>query len=208
MTPYVVRQGDYLQKLADQLGFDADAVWKLPENKPLRDLGRDPNMLCPCDILYYPESDPPSFDLKPGSTTTFTSTKPTVTLTVRFMADGEALASEPYTVDDDVLPAGSLDGDGTLNAEIDSTVEDFTVRFPKRFEVYTVQVGHLDPIDEPSGIAQRLAHLGYVTLEPDVDLSSSVVENGLRMFQRDNQLEETGDLDDATKQQLLKVHGS
>ncbi len=27
MKPYVVRQGDYLAKIAHQLGFDPDVVW-------------------------------------------------------------------------------------------------------------------------------------------------------------------------------------
>lgn len=208
LTPYVVRQGDYLLKLADEFGFDADSVWQLPENKPLRDLGRDPNTLCPCDVLYYPASARPSFKLKLGTENAFTSPKPPVTLTVQFLEDGEALANEPYTVDDDVLPAGSLDGDGTLTAQIDTGVEEFTVRFPKRFETYTVQVGHLDPVDEPSGLTQRLTNLAYVARDPSDDDCDDPVGDALRTFQRDQQLDETGELDDATKQQLLQVHGS
>ena len=57
MKPYVVKQGDYLLKLAHGLGFDADTVWNADENADLK-AKRDPNILCPGDLLYVPDSEP------------------------------------------------------------------------------------------------------------------------------------------------------
>ena len=37
MRPYVIRQGDYITKLAHQRGFDADAIWNDPKNQSLRE---------------------------------------------------------------------------------------------------------------------------------------------------------------------------
>ncbi len=53
MKPYVIRQGDYLRKLAHALGFDADGVWSHPKNADVKKQ-RDPNLLHPGDILYVP----------------------------------------------------------------------------------------------------------------------------------------------------------
>jgi hypothetical protein len=207
LRPYVVRQGDYLLKLASQLGFDADEVWGLAENKPLKDSGREPNLLKDGDMLYVPDDPPQSHALVVGATNIFTSDSARVKVSVRFMAYGEALANEPYVVDGDV-PAGTLDGDGTFEAELATSVDCLVVRFPKRYEAYTVNVGHLDPVCERSGLVQRLAHLGYLPIAPTAPIEDTALENALRALQRDAQIEETGEGDEATSQELVKRHGS
>ncbi len=59
MQPYVIRQGDFLLKLAHKFGFDADSVWSDPSNSALRTLRSDPNILSPGDILYIPTPPDP-----------------------------------------------------------------------------------------------------------------------------------------------------
>jgi hypothetical protein len=54
MQPYVIRQGDYLLKLAYSFGFDAEAVWNDDKNADLRSQRQDPNTLLPGDILSHP----------------------------------------------------------------------------------------------------------------------------------------------------------
>lgn len=54
MVPYVVRQGDYLLKLAQRYGFDAEEVWSHPRNEDLRKLRKDHHILAPGDIVYLP----------------------------------------------------------------------------------------------------------------------------------------------------------
>ena len=55
MQPYVIRQGDFLAKLAHRFGFDADTVWNDAANTKLGDARTDPNILAPTDILYIPD---------------------------------------------------------------------------------------------------------------------------------------------------------
>jgi hypothetical protein len=99
MQPLVIRQGDYLAKLADQLGFDADAVWGDDSNAQLRLLRPNPNILFAGDVLYVPDpaKAPPAQSLTPGSTNSFVTNAPAmVSVSITFTDPG--LASQAYTV--------------------------------------------------------------------------------------------------------------
>lgn len=211
LRPYVVRQGDYLVKLAAQYGFDPDQVWGLPENKPLQDAGRDPHLLVAGDMLYIPDNPPDPNSLQTGTDNAFTSADTLVKVRVVFTPDGEALANEPYLVEADDgsdVPAGSLDGDGGFEAEVATSVNTLVVRFPNRYEAYTVNIGHLDPVSEPSGVIQRLAHLGYLPITATPTADDTTLQNALSAFQREAGIDESGQADDATTQELVKRHGS
>ena len=54
-------------------------------------------------------------------------------------------------------------------------------------EVYEIMLGHIDPIDTPSGIKARLENLGYECGEDDNTLDQMTIE-AIRMFQADNDL--------------------
>jgi hypothetical protein len=69
-----------------------------------------------------------------------------------------------------------------------------------------VRVGGLDPIEERSGVVQRLSNLGYLPKTPEVP--AAYVAQALRRFQRDHDLEPTGELDAKTKDALEKEHKS
>jgi murein L,D-transpeptidase YcbB/YkuD len=55
------------------------------------------------------------------------------------------------------------------------------------------------------GVAQRLKHLGLVF---EGDLRETAVAEGLRAFQRREGIAPSGVIDDATRDALLRVHGS
>ena len=50
--PYIVRQGDFLSKIAAQLGMDPSRIWELSENDELRARRPNPEMLAPGDVLH------------------------------------------------------------------------------------------------------------------------------------------------------------
>jgi hypothetical protein len=160
MQPYVVRQGDYLTKLAHQLGFDADDVWKDEKNSELKDLRKSPDILAPGDVLYIPTEPPPSLGLSSGTTNDYSATIPRVSLTLLFLDGTEPLKGEPCQVeglaaDDPEVPT-STDGEGTLVLKIPVTIREIAVRFPDRMLGYRFFVGDLNPAVEASGIRQRL----------------------------------------------------
>lgn len=128
----------------------------------------------------------------------------------------EAAPDEPwknadYTIDiDGKFTRGKTDGDGKLEVPIPPgaqrgmlTMEPGTPRERK----YPLALGHLDPVDTPAGTADRLNHLGYGDgsrpAEMNEQLAASISE-----FQRANDLEVTGEADEATQNKLKELHGS
>ena len=51
MKPYVIKQGDYLLKVAHLRGFDPDAVWSDPKNEPPDELRETQLMLRRLGVL-------------------------------------------------------------------------------------------------------------------------------------------------------------
>jgi hypothetical protein len=185
MQPYVIKQGDYLAKLACQFGFDADTVWSDPKNADLRKLRSDPNLLWPTDILYIPDQvnkQPVLKSLTTGTTNTFVSDTPTVTVNLKF-ADAE-LASQPYTIPElPQLTGLTTRADGTATIAMPITQRVVTVVFTSDGTAFTCNVGHVDPINTLSGVIQRLQNLGF--LDPNADLETfdlDSVRGALREF--------------------------
>lgn len=164
MQPYVIKQGDYLAKLAYKFGFDADAVWGDDKNADLRQARSDHNILAPTDILYIPDPDDPvPITLQTGTTNSFVSSVPTKIVTIRFMDDN--LASQSCTIAElDYLIGLTTDSEGILEFEAPVTLKVATVTFPEVEGGATCAcgIGQLDPINTLSGIWQRLQNLGYV----------------------------------------------
>ncbi len=67
-----------------------------------------------------------------------------------------------------------------------------------------LNLGHLDPIDEVSGVKQRLANLTFDCGSGDGETPE--LEAALRLFQQKNGLKVTGKIDQATKDELAKLH--
>lgn len=204
--PYVIQQGDYLDKLATQLRFDAKAVWNDGANAELR-AKRKPDQLHPGDVLHIPDTPPRGIPLDCGTLNQYEARVPRVPLHLEFETDGKPNANEACVVEGlgDPLEL-KTGGDGRLSLSVPVTVRELTVRFVERNVAYPVRIGDMDPIDEPSGVTKRLVHLGYLVDEPDSD--PDVVADAVRRFQRRQGLPETGAMDDATKGALVKAHGS
>ena len=68
----------------------------------------------------------------------------------------------------------------------------------------------MDPIDEATGVRKRLEHLGYRS--PASEDSESEAEEldreAIEAFQKDQGMQPTGVLDDATMSGLAKTHGA
>ncbi len=169
MQPYVIRQGDYLAKLAHKFSFDADAVWNDPKNQALQKLRPNPSILLSGDVLYIPEPAPgpvAGTSLTTGTTNTFVSDCPTVPVSICFL--DASLASQPYTLNElPQLTGLTTAADGTATFDVPVTLGAVTLVFTASGATYKCQTGNLDPINTLSGIFQRLQHLGY--LSPSLD---------------------------------------
>lgn len=165
MQPYVVRQGDYLARLAYRLAFDANTVWADGKNASLRGYRDDPNILAPGDVLYVPDDGlagkPAATPVTTGTTNDFVASPPSITVKVRFL--DEELRSQPCTVAE--LPGRvdlQTDGDGILSLALPVDLDAATITFPGPGIDCVLLVGYLDPIATITGVQHRLQNLGYL----------------------------------------------
>jgi hypothetical protein len=108
--------------------------------------------------------------------------------------------------DADVVVGGrtiriKTDADGILRATIPEGFQDVAVRYTPMDHDELVEWPlkiHLAPVTDDEGALARLRNLGYPVDEE--------LEYALFMFQRDNELERTSRLDDATRSKLADVH--
>lgn len=218
MRPYIVRHGDYLTELAFRLGFDGAQVWEAEENAGLRALRDNPNQLNPGDVLYIPaeraQSTPRAYA---HVTNRYAATLPRVRVTVVLRTPEALLADEDYEVEG--LPekiTGTTGADGSVTLELPLSVRLVSLYLPRVNAVFPVELGELDPVTEPSGVRQRLEHLGYygwaigpgATLPratPDYDAIDALA---ISAFQRAHRLVVSGLVDDQTRDALRAAHGS
>lgn len=209
MKPYVVRQGDYLLKIAHQLGFDPDTVWSDAKNTELAKK-RDPNMLQPGDVLYVPEEPPkPEISVNEGDAHDFQAHVPEVVVSF-VLRDAEGpIVDEPWIVKGLGDPVeGTTGGDGCVSFTATVLTREVELVLKNRNVKYPVLIGDMDPLDEPSGVKKRLDHLGF--RDPDAKEGADEVLSPavIQAFQAAHGLEATGEIDDATRAAIEDAHGS
>jgi hypothetical protein len=210
VIPYVIRQGDFLSRLAFTKGFDADEVWDAPENAEIKAARPNPDILCPGDILYVPEPKPDPLPLNVGGESTYMGDVPTVTVRIILVEGGTPLANELFAVDGLPDPlSGTTTEDGCVMFEAPITLREASIVLPNRNLSYPVMIGHLDPSDERSGTAMWLAHLGcygwFPELEGDFDPDQHKL--AIATFQSTIGRDSTGEYDDDTRDALFDKHG-
>jgi hypothetical protein len=210
---YPVQAGDCMLGIAAEFRFDDwKAIWNLPQNKELRDKRPDPSVLSPGDEVFLPDPKPLVFTLPTGQRHRIVVKRPKVQIRPQVLhMDATPIAGAKYTLTPANKPLeGQTDGDGWLEQPIPYGHREFvlTVNLSDEpdgpiFE-WRLAIGHLDPVDTPSGLQQRLSNLGYW---PVGETNPAVLPFGLRAFQEDHDLDVTGEADQATRDKLKEVHG-
>ena len=80
------------------------------------------------------------------------------------------------------------------------------LKIEKTDEEYSLQLGHLDPIEELTGVQARLKGLGYYRGAVDGAASPELTE-AIKKFQAKMGVEETGEMDGATQSALVDDFG-
>lgn len=211
--PYVIKQGDYVAKLAAMYGFDAAAVWSDASNKELRDKREDPNILAPGDVLRFARAEPPGRPIRKASVNRYSVTIPKTKVSVIFVEGDRGLANEAYLLEGLGKPLeGTTDAAGTVTFDAPVHVREVALTFKERGVTYPVRIGNMDPIEEPSGQRKRLQQLGYYdefdgNAAGSADDASRLAE-AIGAFQAAMGRPVTGIPDQATSDALRKEQGS
>jgi N-acetylmuramoyl-L-alanine amidase len=209
-TTHTVEQGEDLLTIAARYGrADWRQIYDHQDNARLRELRPNPFVLKPGDEVVIPdqeEGEEAPFGVALDALNTL-EVGPSQTAPVRLtLTDrrGQPYADTRFRVTfEGEETEGTTDGDGLLEAEIPVTIQEARLEAwlagPEQDpEAWILDLGHLDPIEEESGVEGRLRNLGYW---------GSSLERSLEMFQAVKRLPVTGEVDDATREALMEEHG-
>jgi len=210
MPQYTVKQGDCIMSIAHNFGFLWETVWNHAGNARLKQLRKDPNILFPGDVVAIPEKNLRTESAQTGQRHKYVVKTPQAQVRLRLLD----LKRQPrpnlhYTATvDGALSSGQSDGDGfiTLTVPPDAREVKLTVTDGPKTDQYTLPLGSIDPIEEISGVQQRLTNLGFPCASEN-GVMGDLTKTSIRALQAEKNLNVTGELDDATRQAVLGLHG-
>jgi N-acetylmuramoyl-L-alanine amidase len=208
--PHVVGPGDYLTAIAYAAGVTVDDIWNDPANAQLKELRSNPEMLAPGDVVYVPvverKFEPVSVGEAAQMMADPTKVKVNVVLEMRDDDGQNVLAGKTFRIEglggDRV--ENPIGPDGAVSFEVPATTREVVLVVDEMSLKLPVLVGGMDPVNEASGLHQRLRHLGYT----DGDAGEYDLGDAIRAFQQDQNIEASGDSDAATLQALVDKHCS
>ncbi len=205
---YVVRQGDSMASLAIDTGHFWETIWNAAANAELKEVRQNPYVLLPFDRVTIPEINPKTESGETEERHRFVRKGAPEILIIRFLRGDEPRANEPYLVDiDGTASEGVTDADGQVEIVIPPDARRGNMTFPSEGDEYELDLGHLDPITELSGVQTRLRNLGFFDELIDGEPSEALTK-AIRAFQKDAGIEGTGELDDDLRAALVENHGS
>lgn len=202
MPEYKVKQGDCISSIAERHGLFWEKVWNHPKNARLKEQRKDPNVLYPGDVVFIPDKEKKEESGTTEQRHRFKKKGTPAKLKIRMLKNDQPRSNEPYRLNiDGIWQEGTTDGEGYVEANIPSMAKKAILHIGQagKEDIYHLNLGNLDPIDTEEGVRERLKSLGF---RVDQDLS-----NALRLFQKKEGLQVTGELDDTTRTRLKERFG-
>jgi len=204
---HIVEQGECISSIAFENGLFPDYVWNHPDNKDLKELRKDPNVLLPGDVIVVPDKRQKVVEKPTGQRHVFRRKGVPEKFIVNFMLGDEPRANAAYVLDiDGTKSNGTTDRNGKLEMFIPPNAMRGRITFTEEGEEFEFRLGHLDPVTEVSGVQGRLLNLGLYDGPVDGEMNEKL-EEAIRIFQERNGLDRTGKLDDNVKSWLKRAHG-
>ncbi len=214
---YTVQQGECLSSIARKCGFpDYTTLYGDPQNAAFRKKRPNPNVICPGDVLFIPDRAVKEIPSATDQQHQFTLIQKKVYLRLCLWDDlHQPYPNTKYRLRVETVDyKGATDSTGKLEQEIPADAVDGEITifpFPDDLSdpgyTFTLKLGHLDPIDEGSGVDARLINLGFgPTDTEDPESPDDDRVEALKTFQNRYGLEVTGIADDATCQKLRELH--
>jgi len=210
---YRVKPGDCLSRIAHQRGFPWRRLWDLPENKPLRDRRKNPDILHPGDLVAIPTKRAKGQQTPSAQSHRFLRHAAKAYLRLRFLEMNEPRAGDRIQLCVDghwMNEPRQLDSDGVLTAEIPAGATKARILFDGDPHPIAIDLGALDPITEISGVQGRLRNLGFDPGPPTSRLHPPLAA-ALRRFRAacgigDDDARSDG-IGEQTRRKLVEMHG-
>lgn len=201
---YIVSQGDSIPSIAKRKGFFWKTIWNHGNNAALKSKRKNPNVLFAGDEVYIPALQTKSETKATDARHKFKRKGEPVQIAIKlFKSDGTPRSNIPYVLEiENKEFKGNTDGDGQIKQAIPNDARSGMVTLTQTKESFPIAIGGLDPVDEVSGVQQRLNNLGFDC--PDSGTADDATARALENFQSQNNLNVTGKIDDATKNKLLE----
>ena len=197
-----------MTSIAQQFGFASDTLWNHPQNAALKLARKDLNVLFPGDAVFIPDKQVGQQSAATDAVYTYKLNGAPAKLRLRVLVNGEPRADDRYVlVVDSKTSNGVTDSDGRVEESIAPNAQKGTLTFPSSGESFSLQLGHLDPVAQVSGIQARLRGLGLYAGDITGTLDQDT-KSGIAAFQKLNNLPESGDTDQATQDALQAAFGS
>ncbi len=211
MRAHIVRDGEYLTKIAALLGTSPEALWNHPANADLKAKRQHMDVLSTGDILYLPDDPPrPGLPLRKGTTTHYAAKVPKATVSITLRDGKIPLKNEPFVVNGAGAPIeGTTDGSGNLTFQISVHIREAEILLPKKGLSFPLHIGDMDPITETSGVQKRLENLGLYSppSKPEQGTAEEALKAAITSFQKAQDLKVSGEIDDPTRQRLVELYG-
>lgn len=208
---HVIQSGDSLANIAYDNGLLVETIWMDPDNAALRSQRPNMNILMPGDAVVIPDRRQNHVDIATGLRHRF-RLKDVPHVFQLQLFDGELprdTQAYTLTVSGDGFSkklSGTTDADGVLTAYIPPGVKEGRLVIGGEHEPLELDImfGSLAPVEELSGVQQRLANLGFDC--PVDGLPSEATSLALEAFQRRFSLPVTGEIDAATRACLADMN--
>jgi hypothetical protein len=205
-TYHEVQQGDCIFSIAFEYGFFPDTIWNHPNNAVLKKQRNDPGVLLPGDNVFVPDKRLKEAPRPTEQLHKFRCKNTPKKLRIQFLRLNKPIPNLNYILEiDGKGRKGKTDSAGWLVQSISPKAQRATVTLESG-KKYDLQLGCADPVEEVTGIQGRLRILGYYEGDVEGTMDDETTES-LKVFQKSNNLDVTGEADGTTKDLLKQLTG-
>lgn len=203
----IVNLGDSIPSLALEYGFFWKTLWNYGPNAALKTKRQNPNVLLPGDEVAMPDKTLKTVTKGVDNQHKFKRKGEPSIIRMQLIQDEEPRANEPYVLNIDkgrIKRQGSTDANGVLEEGIPGDAHCAELVLKNGKEIYQLAIGNLNPIDEISGVQQRLNNLCMQAGAEDGEMNDQL-RDAIKRFQSENLLPVTGEIDTALKAKLQEL---
>ncbi len=212
---HTVVQGECLHTIAEKHGFrNTKAISEHDNNSELMEQRSDINCLHPGDNVFIPEKNKETIKINGRKKIKIVIPAPAIWFTLILKdSDANIMSNVEYTLSIGKEEfQGKTDSDGLIKHQYQEIVKYADLELfpeknnPEEMIPLRLELAHLDPGEEMSGIQGRLKNMGYYVGEIDGE-TGPATEFAIRQFQSENTIEVTGQPCEQTIDKLSEIYG-